>query len=107
MYLYRRPDSRLAAWHGFGEPQPQPQQQRAKQIYAAQTQVRELKDSGFQNIFYDRGMLIVVAFWANSCRPCDAVASTVVLEIAAVCADEADEQGGDLGCKRTPSPADT
>ena len=78
MYLYRRPDSRLAAWHSFGEPQPQPQQQRAKQIYAAQTQVRELKDSGFQNIFYDRGMLIVVAFWADSCRPCDAVASTVV-----------------------------
>jgi thiol-disulfide isomerase/thioredoxin len=82
MYLYRQsgqPDSELAAWHGFSEPQPQPQQQqRAKQIYAAQSRVRELTDRGFQNIFYDRGKLIVVSFWADSCRPCDAVASTVV-----------------------------
>jgi thiol-disulfide isomerase/thioredoxin len=78
MYVYG-PGSQLAAWHGFGEPQPLPQPQpRAKQIYAAQTQVRELTDRGFQNIFYDRGKLIVVAFWADSCRPCDAVASTVV-----------------------------
>jgi hypothetical protein len=74
MYLYRQPDPQLAAWRGFGEPPPQ----RAKQIYAAQSQVRELTDRGFQNIFYDRGRLIVVAFWADSCRPCDAVASTVV-----------------------------
>ena len=80
MYLYRQPLNQtleacpqLAAWHGLGEPP-----QRAKQIYAAQSQVRELTDRGFQNIFYDRGKLIVVAFWADSCRPCDAVASTVV-----------------------------
>ena len=81
MYLYRHPDSGLAGWHGFGEPQPQPQQQpqqpRAKQVYAAQPGIRELTDRHFQNIFYDRGKLIVVSFWADSCRPCDAVASTV------------------------------
>src|SRR5688572_13617387 len=87
MYLYRQPDSRLPDWQGFGEPRPQTQQQpnpqpqpqlRAKQVYAAQSQVRELTDRGFQNIFYDRDKLIVVSFWADSCRPCDAVASTVV-----------------------------
>jgi thiol-disulfide isomerase/thioredoxin len=86
MYLHREPDSRLAAWHGFGEPRPQTQQQanpqsqpqqRAKQIYAA-SGIRELTDRHFQNIFYDRDKLIVVSFWADSCRPCDAVASTVV-----------------------------
>jgi len=75
MYLYG-PDSQLAAWHGLGEPAPLAQS--AKQIYSAQTRVRELTDRGFQNIFYDLDKLIVVSFWADSCRPCDAVASTVV-----------------------------
>ena len=75
MYLYG-PGSQFAAEDGFGEPAQLVQ--RAKQIYAAQSQVRELTDRGFQNIFYDRDKLIVVSFWADSCRPCDAVASTVV-----------------------------
>ena len=75
MYLYGS-DPGFAAWHGLGEPAPVAQ--RAKQIYATQTQVRELTDRGFQNIFYDRDKLIVVSFWADSCRPCDAVASIVV-----------------------------
>ena len=73
MYLYRQTFPQLSAWDGFGEPP-----QTAKQVYAAQSRVRELTDRGFQNIFYDRGKLIVVSFWADSCRPCDAVASTVV-----------------------------
>ena len=82
MYLYRQPDLGLAAWQGIGEPQPQQQpspqsQPRAKQIYAASS-LREITDRHFQNIFYDRDKLIVVSFWADSCRPCDAVASTVV-----------------------------
>ena len=73
MYLFRQPHPQLSAWHGLSEAP-----QTAKQIYAGQSQVRELTDRGFQNIFLDRGKLIVVAFWADSCRPCDAVASTVV-----------------------------
>jgi len=75
MYFYG-PGSQLAAWDGFGEPAPLTQ--RARQIYAGQSLVRELTDRGFQNIFLDRDKLIVVSFWADSCRPCDAVASTVV-----------------------------
>jgi thiol-disulfide isomerase/thioredoxin len=77
MYLY--PQALHGAWHGYGEPQPaqQAQQARAKQIYAA-SGIREITDRHFQNIFYDRGKLIVVSFWADSCRPCDAVASSVV-----------------------------
>src|SRR6185436_12023703 len=72
MYLYGS-DEQLAGWHGFGEPA-----QSAKQVYAAQSRVRELTDRTFQTMFADRNKVIVVAFWANSCRPCDAVANTVV-----------------------------
>jgi thiol-disulfide isomerase/thioredoxin len=80
MYIYSGPFAgaseqaeRFAAWHGLGGPPPT-----AKQTYAGQARVRELTDRGFQNIFYDRNKVIVVSFWADSCRPCDAVASTVV-----------------------------
>lgn len=77
MYFYGRGlDSQLAAWHGFGEAAPLAP--RAKQIYTGQSLVRELTDRGFQNIFHDRDKLVVVSFWADSCRPCDAVASTVL-----------------------------
>lgn len=50
----------------------------ARQVYAGQSRVRELTDRNFQTIFYDRNKVIVLAFWADTCRPCDAVASTVV-----------------------------
>jgi len=72
MYVYGH-GSPLAAWDGFGEPA-----QSAQQVYAAQSRVRELTDRTFQTMFADRNKVIVVAFWANSCRPCDAVANTVV-----------------------------
>lgn len=79
MYLYSRPfgaasedGGRLAASWGLGEPKPT-----AKQIYAGASRIRELTDRGFQNIFYDRNKVFVVSFWADSCRPCDAVATAV------------------------------
>jgi len=72
MYLYGS-DEQLAGWHGFGEPA-----QSARQVYAAQSRVRELSDRTFQTMFADRDKVIVVAFWASSCRSCDAVANTVV-----------------------------
>jgi hypothetical protein len=46
----------------------------AKQIYAAQTKVRKLTDANFWNVFLDRDKVIVVAFWADSCRSCTDVA---------------------------------
>lgn len=42
----------------------------AKQIYASQSKVKPLVDANFWNIFYDRNKLVVVAFWADSCRAC-------------------------------------
>ena len=49
----------------------------ARQIYPSQTKVKQLTDANFWNIFHDRNKVIVVAFWADWCRPCDAVAEVV------------------------------
>lgn len=48
-----------------------------KQIYASQTKVKPLVDANFWNIFYDRNKLVVVAFWADSCRACAESASVM------------------------------
>ena len=49
----------------------------AKAIYAAQTKVKELTDANFWNVFLDRDKVIVVAFWADSCRSCTDVAKVM------------------------------
>jgi Thioredoxin len=53
----------------------------AKQIFASQSKVRPLTDANFWNIFHDRNKVIVVAFWADSCRSC-ADAATAVTSMA-------------------------
>jgi thiol-disulfide isomerase/thioredoxin len=58
--------------HGMGDSQPL-----AKQIYAGQPGIKSLNDSDFWNIFNDRNKVLVVSFWADSCRPCDEVAKVM------------------------------
>lgn len=53
----------------------------ARQIYASQTKVKPLVDANFWNIFYDRNKVVVVAFWADSCRSC-AESATVMTAMA-------------------------
>lgn len=50
----------------------------AAQIYASQSKVRELTDANFWNVFYDRGKVVVVNFWAKSCTSCNEVAEVMV-----------------------------
>lgn len=69
--LYRRKDPPVTSHH-LGQAQST-----ARQIYASQTKVRQLTDANFWNIFYDRTKIIVVAFWADWCRPCDGVAGVM------------------------------
>ena len=79
MYIYSKPAhsrhqqrGQLVISSRLGEPA-----RTAKQIYASQTKVKELTDANLWNIFYDRNKVVVVYFWADSCRTCDGVAAVM------------------------------
>ena len=67
MYIYTRQFAGLG--YALGNSKPT-----AKQIYGAQSVIKSLSDSTFWNIFSDRNRVVVVNFWADSCRNCDPVA---------------------------------
>ena len=70
MYIYTRQLSGLG--YALGNSQP-----RAKQIYAGQSLIKRLTDADFWNIFSNRDRVVVVSFWADSCRNCDGVAKVL------------------------------
>jgi hypothetical protein len=79
MYIYSKPSHSQHQRRGqavisvrLGEPA-----RTAKQVYASQSKVKELTDANLWNIFYDRNKVVVVHFWADSCRACDGVAKVM------------------------------
>jgi len=70
MYIY----TRQPFFGALGQPQPH---STAKQTYARGPVIRPLTDANFLGPFYDRDKVIVITFWADWCRPCDAVAEVM------------------------------